>query len=97
MKVAFMLVFHPFTRFVVSYTEFKETNLTNSVLISFSLLVCYNYQVERGKQVHYCYDDTDLKKVRSSFPQNASYNIQRFKGKDKISLSLPLFAVFGYL
>ncbi|XVF40893.1 hypothetical protein PTKIN_Ptkin01aG0153400 [Pterospermum kingtungense] len=38
------------------------------------------YKVERGKQVHYCYDDADLKEVQSSFPQNASYNIQRFKG-----------------
>ncbi|CAN1748880.1 DNA gyrase subunit B, chloroplastic/mitochondrial [Linum perenne] len=38
------------------------------------------YKVERGKQVHYCYDEADLKKVQSSFPQNASYNIQRFKG-----------------
>ncbi|XP_022743375.1 DNA gyrase subunit B, chloroplastic/mitochondrial-like isoform X2 [Durio zibethinus] len=38
------------------------------------------YKVERGKQVHYCYDDADLKKVQSSFPHNASYNIQRFKG-----------------
>ncbi|CAN0910217.1 DNA gyrase subunit B, chloroplastic/mitochondrial [Linum grandiflorum] len=38
------------------------------------------YKVERGKQVHYCYDEAELKKVQSSFPQNASYNIQRFKG-----------------
>ncbi|KAG4211639.1 hypothetical protein ERO13_A02G105903v2 [Gossypium hirsutum] len=38
------------------------------------------YKVERGKQVHYCYHDADLQKVLSSFPQNASYNIQRFKG-----------------
>ncbi|KAI0520098.1 hypothetical protein KFK09_007563 [Dendrobium nobile] len=38
------------------------------------------YKVERGKQVHYCYDDADLKKVQSSFPPNASYHIQRFKG-----------------
>ncbi|XP_039047526.1 DNA gyrase subunit B, chloroplastic/mitochondrial-like [Hibiscus syriacus] len=38
------------------------------------------YKVERGKQVHYCYDDADLKKALSLFPQNASYNIQRFKG-----------------
>ncbi|XWS59003.1 hypothetical protein CRYUN_Cryun08bG0083000 [Craigia yunnanensis] len=38
------------------------------------------YKVERGKQLHYCYDDADLKKVQSSFPRNASYNIQRFKG-----------------
>lgn len=38
------------------------------------------YKVERGKQAHYCFDDAELKKVRSSFPANASYNIQRFKG-----------------
>ncbi|EEF40205.1 DNA gyrase subunit B, chloroplastic/mitochondrial [Ricinus communis] len=38
------------------------------------------YKVERGKQVYYCYDEAELKKLRSSFPQNASYNIQRFKG-----------------
>uniref|UniRef100_A0A6N2NBL4 DNA gyrase subunit B n=1 Tax=Salix viminalis TaxID=40686 RepID=A0A6N2NBL4_SALVM len=38
------------------------------------------YKVERGKQAYYCFDDSELKKIRSSFPQNASYNIQRFKG-----------------
>ncbi|KAJ4706259.1 DNA gyrase subunit B [Melia azedarach] len=38
------------------------------------------YKVERGKQVHYCYDGAELKKLQSSFPSNASYNIQRFKG-----------------
>ncbi|KAL6013143.1 hypothetical protein ACLOJK_003635 [Asimina triloba] len=38
------------------------------------------YKVERGKQVHYCYDDTKLKLLQDSFPSNASYNIQRFKG-----------------
>ncbi|CAI0439849.1 unnamed protein product [Linum tenue] len=38
------------------------------------------YKVERGKQAHYCYDEADLKRVQNSFPQNASYNIQRFKG-----------------
>nr|XP_009774911.1 PREDICTED: DNA gyrase subunit B, chloroplastic/mitochondrial-like [Nicotiana sylvestris]XP_016473056.1 PREDICTED: DNA gyrase subunit B, chloroplastic/mitochondrial-like [Nicotiana tabacum] len=38
------------------------------------------YKVERGKQVYYCYDDAELKKVQRSFPSNASYNIQRFKG-----------------
>jgi DNA gyrase/topoisomerase IV subunit B len=38
-------------------------------------------QVERGKQVHYCYDDAELRKLQRSFPSNASYNIQRFKGK----------------
>ncbi|KAJ0043572.1 hypothetical protein Pint_18228 [Pistacia integerrima] len=40
----------------------------------------YRYQVERGKQVHHCYDDAELKKLQSSLPSNASYNIQRFKG-----------------
>ncbi|KAE9599761.1 putative DNA topoisomerase (ATP-hydrolyzing) [Lupinus albus] len=38
------------------------------------------YKVVRGKQIHYCYDESDLKKLQSSFPPNASYNIQRFKG-----------------
>ncbi|XP_058760504.1 DNA gyrase subunit B, chloroplastic/mitochondrial-like [Vicia villosa] len=38
------------------------------------------YKVVRGKQVHYCYDEADLKKLKSSFPPNASYNMQRFKG-----------------
>ena len=30
--------------------------------------------------MHYCYDEADLKKLKSSFPPNASYNMQRFKG-----------------
>lgn len=38
------------------------------------------YKVERGKQAFYCYDDAELKQLQSSFPANASYNIQRFKG-----------------
>ncbi|KAI8562509.1 hypothetical protein RHMOL_Rhmol03G0041600 [Rhododendron molle] len=38
------------------------------------------YKVERGKQAHYCYDEAELKKLQRSFPPNASYNIQRFKG-----------------
>ncbi|KAI4386571.1 hypothetical protein MLD38_004493 [Melastoma candidum] len=38
------------------------------------------YKVERGKQAYYCYDENDLKTLRKSFPPNASYNIQRFKG-----------------
>ncbi|XP_030926180.1 DNA gyrase subunit B, chloroplastic/mitochondrial-like [Quercus lobata] len=38
------------------------------------------YKVERGKQAYYCYDDAELRKLQSSFPSNASYNIQRFKG-----------------
>ncbi|KAG9148559.1 hypothetical protein Leryth_023397 [Lithospermum erythrorhizon] len=38
------------------------------------------YKVERGKQAYYCYDETELKEVQKSFPTNASYHIQRFKG-----------------
>ncbi|KAL8041283.1 hypothetical protein ABFX02_10G155700 [Erythranthe guttata] len=38
------------------------------------------YKVERGKQAHYCYDEAELKKLQRSFPANASYTIQRFKG-----------------
>ncbi|KAG2242888.1 hypothetical protein Bca52824_095279, partial [Brassica carinata] len=38
------------------------------------------FKVERGKQAHYCYDEAALKQVIASFPGNASYNIQRFKG-----------------
>ncbi|CAN6576853.1 unnamed protein product [Malus baccata var. baccata] len=39
------------------------------------------YKVERGKQAKYCYDEAELKMLQSSFPSNASYNIQRFKGQ----------------
>lgn len=38
------------------------------------------YKVERGKQAHYCYDENELKQLQNTFPSNASYNIQRFKG-----------------
>lgn len=38
------------------------------------------YKVERGKQIHYCYNEGDLERLRKGFPANASYNIQRFKG-----------------
>ncbi|XP_021745927.1 DNA gyrase subunit B, chloroplastic/mitochondrial-like [Chenopodium quinoa] len=38
------------------------------------------YKVERGKQFYYCYSEAELKKLQSTFPSNASYNIQRFKG-----------------
>lgn len=38
------------------------------------------YKVERGKQAYYCFDEAELKKLQSTFPSNASYNIQRFKG-----------------
>ncbi|CAL5350642.1 unnamed protein product [Camellia sinensis] len=37
------------------------------------------YKVERGKKAYYCYDDAELKQLQSSFPSNASFNIQRFK------------------
>ncbi|XP_024403796.1 DNA gyrase subunit B, chloroplastic/mitochondrial isoform X1 [Physcomitrium patens] len=38
------------------------------------------YKVERGKQAHYCFNEADLKNLLKTFPSNASYNIQRFKG-----------------
>tara|TARA_Y100001968_G_scaffold322712_1_gene359263 strand:- start:1776 stop:3743 length:1968 start_codon:yes stop_codon:yes gene_type:complete len=38
------------------------------------------YKVERGKTHKYCYNESDLKKVISSFGEKANYNIQRFKG-----------------
>ena len=38
------------------------------------------YKVERGKNAQYCYTDRDLQTLLSSFPANANYNIQRFKG-----------------
>ncbi|XP_077241573.1 DNA gyrase subunit B, chloroplastic/mitochondrial-like isoform X2 [Tasmannia lanceolata] len=38
------------------------------------------YKVDRGKQAHYCYNDQELKLLQNSFPSNASYGIQRFKG-----------------
>ncbi|CAK9188516.1 unnamed protein product [Ilex paraguariensis] len=41
------------------------------------------YKVERGKQAYYCYDDAERKQLQSSFPANASYSIQRFKGKTR--------------
>jgi DNA gyrase subunit B len=38
------------------------------------------YKLERGKQVQYCYADRDLQVAISNLPENANYNIQRFKG-----------------
>lgn len=38
------------------------------------------YKVERGRNHYYCYSDRDLNERIASFPENASYNIQRFKG-----------------
>ncbi|KAM0947915.1 putative DNA topoisomerase (ATP-hydrolyzing) [Dioscorea sansibarensis] len=38
------------------------------------------YKVDRGKHAHYCYDEAELKHRLDTFPPNASFNIQRFKG-----------------
>ncbi len=38
------------------------------------------YKVERGKNHTYCYTDRDLQELIASFPPNANYSIQRFKG-----------------
>lgn len=38
------------------------------------------YKVERGRSAHYCYSDRDRDQVIASFPENAKYDIQRFKG-----------------
>ncbi|GBG64966.1 hypothetical protein CBR_g48715 [Chara braunii] len=39
------------------------------------------YKVDRGRSVFYCYDEEELRKLTSkTFPENASYSIQRFKG-----------------
>lgn len=38
------------------------------------------YKVERGKNHYYCYSDREKNQVISQFPENANYNIQRFKG-----------------
>ncbi len=38
------------------------------------------YKIERGKQVQYCYSDREKEAIIASFPSNASYTIQRFKG-----------------
>jgi DNA gyrase subunit B len=38
------------------------------------------YKVERGRQHHYCYSERDRDQVIATFPANAKYDIQRFKG-----------------
>jgi DNA gyrase subunit B len=38
------------------------------------------YKIERGKQVQYCYSDREKEAIIASFPSNANYTIQRFKG-----------------
>ncbi|MGD1901078.1 MAG: DNA topoisomerase (ATP-hydrolyzing) subunit B [Geitlerinemataceae cyanobacterium] len=39
------------------------------------------YKVERGRNHYYCYSDRELTSlIQNEFPDNANYNIQRFKG-----------------
>jgi len=38
------------------------------------------FKVERGRSIQYCYSERDLKTHLATFPANANYNIQRFKG-----------------
>ena len=79
MKGAYMLVSHHCTRCA---KFFASWNVSDKIKLTCSYLY-WNNQVVRGKQAHYCYDDADLKKLKSSFPPKASYNIQRFKGMMK--------------
>ncbi|RUT00417.1 hypothetical protein DSM106972_075450 [Dulcicalothrix desertica PCC 7102] len=38
------------------------------------------YKIERGRNHYYCYSDREKNQIISQFPENANYNIQRFKG-----------------
>lgn len=38
------------------------------------------YKIERGRNAHYCYSDRERTRIISGFPENAKYDIQRFKG-----------------
>lgn len=38
------------------------------------------YKVERGRNHYYCYNEQQLQRQLSEFPDNANYTIQRFKG-----------------
>ncbi|MEM8716120.1 MAG: toprim domain-containing protein, partial [Cyanobacteria bacterium P01_G01_bin.4] len=38
------------------------------------------YKIERGKNARYCYSDREKEQIVAEFPENAKYNIQRFKG-----------------
>ncbi len=38
------------------------------------------YKVERGRNHSYCYSDRELNQLLATFPDNANYSIQRFKG-----------------
>lgn len=79
MKVAFMLVCLLFTRFDCGCNT-SPSNFDGRAGLKFVVDLYLWCQVERGKQAHYCYDDADLKELVNTFPTNASYHIQRFKG-----------------
>jgi DNA gyrase subunit B len=38
------------------------------------------YKIERGRNHHYCYSDRERNQIIAGFPENAKYEIQRFKG-----------------
>ncbi|NJP08419.1 MAG: DNA topoisomerase (ATP-hydrolyzing) subunit B [Leptolyngbyaceae cyanobacterium RU_5_1] len=38
------------------------------------------YKIERGRNHYYCYSDRERNQIISNFPENAKYEIQRFKG-----------------
>lgn len=38
------------------------------------------YKVERGRSFYYCYSDRERDQIIAGFPENAKYDIQRFKG-----------------
>jgi len=38
------------------------------------------YKIERGRNHYYCYSDRERDQITSGFPDNAKYEIQRFKG-----------------
>jgi len=38
------------------------------------------YKIERGRNHYYCYSDRERDQITSGFPENAKYEIQRFKG-----------------
>jgi DNA gyrase subunit B len=38
------------------------------------------YKIERGRNAHYCYSERERDQIIATFPDNAKYDIQRFKG-----------------
>lgn len=38
------------------------------------------YKIERGRSHYYCYSDRERNQIIADFPENAKYEIQRFKG-----------------